>query len=1104
MHGSGQRTTGAPPTRRPRGSRLSRVVVGLGLLAWLPAPLVAAAAPPASGRSAGIPRSPAFEAVYALLDANRYEAADSLARSALSRAEREHGPESLEAARALDLVVDVMGRRGGDASKEAEDALGRALAIRKRLLDPENPELAASMSGLGDFYARAEKYDKARPLLEEALAIQEKTLPPDSPRLAASLGRMGLFLIEIADYPAAVDALERQQAALELAPEVDARALAQNAYSLARVERMLGRYSGAEEDYRRSVRLTRESYGPESAVVAWPLNGLATLHENVGEYVEARRLYERALAIADSTLEPKNPFIASCLNNLAYVLVKLGDYDEARSTLVRALALARAAQEPDRARIAAILSVLAGVQSRQGNISEALSLHDEALALRESFLGPDHPFLATNLQGRGFCLLCEGKPGEAEADFRRALHILEAPVTGSSFDDLAVAAKGLGDALSAQGHLDEAAEAYAKALDTAQSKLGGNHPRVAEVCSAISALDRTRGNREEALAMALRAETVSREHLRLTAASLPETEALAYARVARTGLDQALALATQGLAPGARRSVWDALVRDRLTVLDVMAARHRALRASRDPATADKARELMDASRALAHLLVSGPEAGEGGRYGAKLEEATKRREEAERALVETSSGYGLDPGGEPAGFADVAGRVPAGGALLAYARYREAGPPAGECVPGEGGASRYLAFVLIPGTRKVEVIPLGAAAGIDSLVGEWAGQAGRPPDGEHEDALREIGSRLRATVWDPVAPYLRGADRIYIVPDGALALVNLDALPSEASSYLAETAPLFQYLSAERDLIPASRGTRANTELLAMGAPDFDAGSTGPVSGSLSATAPDSTGPGRLRGHGRTLPTLKGVRFRPLPATATEVRTIAGVWRDVARRGSAGAGGGKPVGPVRLLTGSAATEAAFKLEAPRARVIHLATHGFFLDGSGTPGGTGTRGIAGLSPRRPAPARADNPFLLAGLAMAGANHRDADKPGSEDGILTAQEIAVLDLTGADWVVLSACETGVGRIRTGEGVMGLRRAFQIAGAHALVMSLWAVDDEAASDWMESFYRARITGEKDAAAAARAATLNALAHTRTKTGGDNPFYWGGFIAVGAGAK
>src|SRR5262249_26792952 len=145
-------------------------------------------------------------------------------------------------------------------------------------------------------------------------------------------------------------------------------------------------------------------------------------------------------------------------------------------------------------------------------------------------------------------------------------------------------------------------------------------------------------------------------------------------------------------------------------------------------------------------------------------------------------------------------------------------------------------------------------------------------------------------------------------------------------------------------------------------------------------------------------------------------------------------------------LTGATATESAFKRLAPGRRVVHVATHGYFLD-QGCPSRLDPAGGA-----KPAAALGDNPLRLSGLALTGANHRETSTGEREDGMLSAEEIASLDLSGVEWAVLSGCGTGEGEVLAGEGVLGLRRAFQIAGAGSLIMSLWPEEDEATRCWM----------------------------------------------------
>jgi CHAT domain-containing protein len=185
-------------------------------------------------------------------------------------------------------------------------------------------------------------------------------------------------------------------------------------------------------------------------------------------------------------------------------------------------------------------------------------------------------------------------------------------------------------------------------------------------------------------------------------------------------------------------------------------------------------------------------------------------------------------------------------------------------------------------------------------------------------------------------------------------------------------------------------------------------------------------------------------------------------------------------------------------------RVVHLATHGFFL-GEGCPSalfshrGIGAADLLDVSPPAAIPA-GENPLILAGLALAGANRRGELPPGEEDGILTAEEFAALDLRDVEWAVLSACATGVGELRSGEGVLGLGRAVQVAGARTLILSLWSAEDLETREWMGALYEARLARALDTSESVREASRKVLRARRVAGESTHPSTWAAFVAMG----
>jgi CHAT domain-containing protein len=414
--------------------------------------------------------------------------------------------------------------------------------------------------------------------------------------------------------------------------------------------------------------------------------------------------------------------------------------------------------------------------------------------------------------------------------------------------------------------------------------------------------------------------------------------------------------------------------------------------------------------------------------------------------------------------------------------------------------------------------VSLGSAAVIDAAIAKWREriqvelQSGGLAAARNEASYRQAGTALRALVWDPIAAQVGAAASTFIVPDGALHLVDFATLPTGRASYLVEGPSTLHYLLAERDLLQPAGEPRGGS-LLALGAPDFEKVNrsalaalqqpqlTADASSSLPPASPPASREGDVgliasRHLSRSACEAFGTQtFAPLPATTEEVRHIAALWRQ----------GAESEGRTLLLGGDSASESVFKSLAPGHRVLHLATHGFFLDRDCVPSilsTTSTTATVNRSTAAAASARLleESPLLRSGLVLAGANRRTDASSEDDDGMLTAEEIAGLDLSSAQWTVLSACDTGRGDWQAGEGVLGLRRAFQVAGARTVILSLWPVIDTVAADWMTALYKRKFVEHASTASAVRAANRTLLAARRAAGQSTHPLYWSGFIATG----
>jgi CHAT domain-containing protein/Tfp pilus assembly protein PilF/cell division protein FtsL len=929
----------------------------------------------------------------------------------------------LEQAQKLSALAHSLRNEG--KYDEALPIAQQALDIRERVLGPEDLMVAQSLHELAGIYDSKNDYVKAEPLNVRALAIREQKLGPNHPDVAWSLFNLAWIYLSREEFNRTEDYYRRATAIQEQALGRDSPDVATMLNDWAILYTRKGEYNRAIELDQRVLEIREKALRPDDKSVAKSLNNLAFDYIRAGEFDKAEQLLRRGLPMWEKASGPNHPEVAVALNNLALVYLYKGDYQSAESLERRVIGIWEKALGPNNPQVAITLIGLGVLFEYQGKYAEAEALYRRALQIREAAFGRTQSEVAEVLSHLGKVLQLIGKDrSESEALFQRALSIFETKL-GAENHKVAGPLIGLGDLSRDKGDLAAAESFYNRGLAILEKSLGRYHPDVAGTLVKLASLYRAKNETDRAVDALSRAGELREHNIAYNLPLGSERQKLGYLKLFARDIDDALSL--QRAAPNMPAAIMLALktlLRRKGRALDAISDNIRLLRQRSNARDRQLFTELADARSSLVNIALRGPDNKGVVSYQSRLTDVEQKVDKLEAEVSARSAEF--TSLWQPVTIEAVQALIPPQTALLEFGVYLDRVP-------------RYGVYVLT-GQGQPRWADLGEAAPIDRALNLWR-RALRDPD--HAD-VNKIGKLVYSQLILPLHGFLGSTHHLLVSPDGLLSLVPFAALPDEHGKYLIESYSI-SYLTSGRDLLRLQVPRESREAPMVVANPVFGEPAVVNVSHSN-----DLKGPA-----GRSENGYRRLFFGPLPGANGEIRMLQELLPQASFK-----------------TGSQATKAALE-SANAPSILHIATHGFFLDAENSPNA--------------------NPLLRSGLALAGANESEGD------GILTALDALNLDLWGTKLVVLSACDTGVGEVRSGDGVYGLRRALVIAGAETQVMSLWPISDRSTRDLMSGYYKALMAGDGRGEALRKVQLQMLSAKSRT-----HPYYWSSFIQTGEWAN
>lgn len=993
-------------------------------------------------------------------------------------------------------------RRYDEALKLYEEAY--------RIADPNDPDLHVLLGNMGFLIGQIDRNqsERAVALLKRCIALREAQFGLHDDRVADALQTLSLLRVTGRDASKAVADLAR-------AIDIRSRNHPIETYEIIRDIDLLcicyissGEYENIHERTSSLVENLESRVGPDDGRLRGPLLNLASAKIRRGDYAIAERLIQRAQRLPMAEDKRFESLVRES-STLANLYGQTGRLTEALEHLVREEKIEQARVERYTTAIgngAVLANRLAqgALLMKLGQPEKAVRYFQEALPAMNRFSPGRGPYTCYSDLGKAYQML--GELERAEEAFRSAI------LSARDFAGIrALGENDLGNLLIDRGKTEEAerllvaSQEHLKSLRAAdRAFLVGwlaNHGYLGRLYSAtdrpveaesqfrevlnyddeatrLNLRDRAKyllglaealerqGKHAEAQVAADQARRIVHE---ATAKVLPvladaeQTKFLAYED--EPALQKAIALLRPHFDDAASvRVTADWILNRKGSGLQAAAERVLLAREAVDPALAGVVEDWIAVRHHLSKLSVGdADDKGSPEQRRKNIARLVEREQELAGRLGRANIHQAVDqPWYETTQLRKA---LPASSAFVDLVRHEP---------PGGSSKASYFAWVVPPeGRGEVRFVGLGSAAEIEAATLEVRRELEAAPkridelgETKAEERLRSAMNRLSRLLLHPLLPSISGFDHWVICPDGAPWLVPWNALtlPEQdgfPGAYVVERYRV-NYVISGRDVIKKSPTASGNVPLV-FADPDFESPTRESSVATRSADEPWFVR-GASRNAGDSIPT----NWQPLPGTAVEARFVAPALKAYSGR--------EP--DIRLR--DQADEPTFK-DVWRPRMLLVSTHGFFLEAGGAQA-------------------LQNPLLRCGLVLAGANRAQLRRQGRDDGIITGMDVLSADLRGTELVVLSACETGVGTVNSGEGVAGLRQAFQLAGAQAVVSTLWRIPDEETAMLMSMFFHQLAAGADKSKALAQA--QQAMATSRRKSPGksSHPYFWAAFTLTG----
>ena len=887
-----------------------------------------------------------------------------------------------------------------------------AMEIREKTLGKEHPEYATSLNNLAIYYSDFGNYSEAVRLGTEALEILKKTIGIEHPNYATSLGSLAIYYSHLGKYS---DAIRLSSEAMEIRKKVLGKEhpdYATSLTSLAVYYSKLGNHSKAIRLSTEATEINKKVVGTEHQNYATSLSNLTSHYYNLGNYSEAIRLGTEVTEIWKKVVGTEHPYYAGSLSNLALYYFSLGNYPEAIRLGTEALEIRKKMLGTEHPDYATSLTSLAVYFSSLGNHSEAVRLNTEALKINKKVLGTEHLEYAASLNNLASNYYYLGNYSEAIRLGSEALEIRK-KVLGKEHPKYAASLTSLTSIYSSSGNYSEAIRLGAEALEIRKKVLGIEHPDYAESLINFALCYLNIGDYDKAYQHFKQGVDISQKNILSIFSELSSSlqESLWTSNNAYLFNMFFPSIVLKHQTNESVTALYDkSALFAKGILLNTDIAMRKLILESEDPALLAKYDDLV-ANKSIYEQQLEKPIKEQS--LNMDSLRAVIQRQEME--LARDSKAYGDCMRNMRINWKDVQKQLDNDDIAIEFM----------DIPLLRTDSIMYVALTIRKGYKQPKLIPLFEKKQLKTIPGN----------------SYYTQTKLYELIWKPLEGEFSEVKDVYFSPSGELHRIGIEYIPMSQTENICDRYNMHR-MSSTRQLAVTQDEKRGENSVL-YGGLRYEENLTETTSKNKHA---DESFPFHANVDSLS---LRG-SYEYLLGTKEETDEIAADLERHAR-------------PYSYYSDTKGTEESFKqLDGTKPKMLHIATHGFYM----------TQQDAELE-RISRPIQPDNhpthyedkPMTRSGLLLAGCNpalnHKVIPKD-KEDGILTAQEISKLDLRGLELVVLSACQTGLGDITSGEGVFGLQRGFKKAGAKTIIMSLWKVKDSATRQLMISFYNHYLNG------------------------------------------